>query len=386
MKILVFSVNYPTAEQPSLGIFVYKLMQEIIKQGNEVVIIAPRKITFKNFLKKRPFKKEDLSIVYNPLYLSLSNKKIFTFNTAKIGLFFRNLAAKKVYKKIIKSFDYDIIYAHFMWSGFMVLNTLEYINKPMFIVAGETPFGHDFFLYKEDDIKALINNKMNFIAVSTPLKNELLKYGADEKNILVSHNSTDKNLFYKRDKFEMRNKYNIPLDCKIIITVGRLSDPNKGVGELLKAIKDLDNVKGIFLGDKISNEYSYLSVFNKYVPNNLVPELLACADLFVLLTSNEGSSNAIVEAMSCGLPMILSAIPEVIEQCDPSFALFVDRKNINEIKESITSIIFDDSKLDNMSRNALAYSEKYSIDSRVKSILNFIDKKIELNNNKTFNN
>lgn len=375
MKILVFSVNYPTAEQPSLGIFVYKLMQEIAKQGNEIVIIAPRKITFKNIFLKRPFKNEDLNIVYNPLYLSLSNKKIFSFNTVKIGNFFRKLAVKKVYNKLIKSFDYNIIYAHFMWSGFMALNAVGSVKKPMFIVAGETPFGMDFHLRSTKEIKTLITPKMNFIAVSTPLKNELLRYGANKNNIIVSHNATDKNLFYKRNKNKMRKKYNIPLDQKIIITVGRLSDPNKGVKKLLEAIKDLDNIKGIFLGDKISAEYSYLSVFNKQVPHNLVPELLSCADLFILLTSNEGSSNAIVEAMSCGLPMIVSAIPEIMEQCDHSFALFVNRTDTNEIRNSIKSIIYNEVKLDYMSNNALIYSNKYSLDSRAKTILKFINEK-----------
>lgn len=377
MKLLVFSVNYPTAEQPALGIFVYKLMQEIVKQGNEVVVVAPRKITFKNLFYKRPYKKEDITTVYNPLFLSLSNKQILFFNTIKIGDFFKKLAVKKALNKINKTFQADVYYAHFMWSAFMAINALKEIDKPMFIVAGETPFGSDFSLYKKSHIKALLNKENNYISVSTPLKNELLKYGADENNILVSHNSTDKNLFFKRDKIEMRKKYNIPLNSKIIVTVGRLSDPNKGVNELLKAIKDLSNVKGMFLGDKIPDDYSYLSVFNDFVPNYQVPELLSCADLFVLLTANEGSSNAIVEAMSCGLPMVVSAIPEVIEQCDTSFAKFVDRKNISEIRDAISSIIYDDMLLETMSNNALDYSKKFSLDKRASTITNFIKGKLD---------
>ncbi|MFV0501427.1 MAG: glycosyltransferase family 4 protein [Bacteroidales bacterium] len=377
MKLLVFSGNYPTAKQPFLGIFVYKLMQEIVKQGNEVVVIAPRKITFKNLFYNRPYKNEDKTKVYNPLFLSLSNKQIMFFNTAKIGSFFKRLAVNKVLNNIYKTYDPDIFYAHFMWSAFMAVDALEKYKKPILIVAGETPFGSDFSLYKKSHIKALLNKENYYISVSTPLKNELLKYGADENNILVSHNSTDKNLFFKRDKIEMRKKYNIPLNSKIIVTVGRLSDPNKGVNELLKAIKDLSNVKGVFLGDKIPDEYSYLSVFNDFVPNYQVPELLSCADLFVFLTANEGSSNAIVEAMSCGLPMVVSAIPEVIEQCDTSFAKFVDRKNISEIRYSISSIIYDDILLETMSNNALDYSKKYSLDNRAKTIIDFIKSKIK---------
>lgn len=375
MNILVFSSNYPTPHQPSLGIFVYKFMQEFVRQGHDVTVIAPKKITFKNLFKKRPFKDEDQCKVYTPLFLSLSNKQIFLFNTSIIGRFFKKYAVRRAYKKASKSINFDVYYAHFMWSAFMALDGLKTIDKPLFIVAGETPFGNTFHFYKQSELDTLINKDRSYIAVSSPLRDELVKHGARSENVLVAHNATDRSIFYQRDKREMRKKYNIPLNKKIVITVGRLNDPRKGVKELLEAIKDMDNVQGIFLGDKLSSEYSHLSVFNEQVPHNLMSELLSCADVFVLLTASEGSSNAIVEAMTCGLPMVVSAIPEVMEQCDPSFAIYVDRKNVPEINQAIESIIYDDEKLKYMSNSALEFSKQYSLDKRAERILSFIEER-----------
>lgn len=375
MNILVFSINYPSAREPSLGIFVYKLMQEFVRQGHNVTVIAPKKITFKNIFYIRPFRENDLCEVYTPFYLSLSNKQFFSFNTIKVGTFFIKKASKRAHKKACKKKEFDVYYAHFMGSAFMSLGAMGSIKKPLFIVAGETPFGSDFKWYKESEISTLINKERSYIAVSSPLRDELVKYGAKSENVLVAHNATDRSIFYKRNKEEMRKKYNIPLDKKIVITVGRLNDPRKGVKELLEAIKDMDNVKGIFLGDKLSNEYSSLSVFNQQVPHNLIPELLSCADVFVLLTANEGSSNAIVEAMTCGLPMVVSAIPEVIEQCDSSFAIYVDRKNVPEINQAIKSIIYDDEKLEYMSNSAMEFSKQYSLEKRAERILSFIEER-----------
>ena len=48
-----------------------------------------------------------------------------------------------------------------------------------------------------------------------------------------------------------------------------------------------------------------------------MPEVLAAMDVFVLPSESEGMSNAILEAMSMGLPVVVTAVggaPEVIEE------------------------------------------------------------------------
>ena len=45
MKILVISNNYPSNSSPNSGVFVYNLIQQFVKQGNEVTVIATHSIT-----------------------------------------------------------------------------------------------------------------------------------------------------------------------------------------------------------------------------------------------------------------------------------------------------------------------------------------------------
>ena len=115
--------------------------------------------------------------------------------------------------------------------------------------------------------------------------------------------------------------------------------------------------------------------FKNSVTSKEVPELLSAADLFVLPTWHEGSCNAIVEAMACGLPIVSSDIPEIQVQCNSSFSILVNPHNVNDIERAITSIISNKERRVEMSKNALQHSKNFEIGERALSILHFIQGK-----------
>jgi hypothetical protein len=76
-------------------------------------------------------------------------------------------------------------------------------------------------------------------------------------------------------------------------------------------------------------------LFKGRLPHALVPEYLSCSDVFVLPTLAEGCSNAIVEAMACGLPIISSNLPFNTDILDESNAILIDPMKVEEIAKAI---------------------------------------------------
>lgn len=374
MKILVVSNNYPTERDPSHGTFVYQLIQQFVKMGHEVTVIRPTYLISKKlFWKKRNYG-EELATVYRPKYLSTSSKSFFGFNTYHLGEKFQINAVKKIVKE--NQVEFDLVYAHFFTNAFIAVAALSQFNKPIYAAIGE--YYHIDVrrsYYKPDFYNQTIAKITGYVAVSPQIKEKLLSLGIADNSVVIHPNGVDFNIFYPRDKRAMRLKHGLPLDKKLIIFVGRFV-ADKGPKKIIEAAADIQNLGLIFVGSGEEELNSGSIVFKDKVAAKFVPELLSAADLFVLPTLHEGSCNAIVEAMACGLPIVSSDIPEIKVQCDPSFSILVDPLDAQAIHVAMKKILNDDQILKTMSTNALKHSKKFDITGRAKKILTFLEEGI----------
>jgi glycosyltransferase involved in cell wall biosynthesis len=144
----------------------------------------------------------------------------------------------------------------------------------------------------------------------------------------------------------------------------------KGHKYLLKAFEEVyETNKGINLlivgdgdqKDKLLNQINgYKSKSNIYFLSNRndVKEILKISDIFVLATEGEGMSNAILEAMASGLPIITTDIPEnkeLIENKKTGFLIPV--KNSEKLAEKIIYLLKKDAvkvNISNKSKNKIA--------------------------------
>ena len=370
MKILVVSNNYPTEKKPYHGTFVYQLIQQFAKLGHEVTVIRPTYLIPKKIMWKKESYGEELATVYRPKYLSTSAKSLFGYNTYHIGERFQMNAVKKIVEK--HNIEFDVVYAHFFTNAFIAIGALASYNKPIFAAIGE--YLHIDIrraYYKPEFYSKTISKIAGFVAVSPQIRDKLLSLGISEEKIVVRPNGVNFNAFFQRNKDEMRKKYKLPLDKKLIIFVGRFYK-DKGPKKLLEAVERIDGARLVFVGSGEEELRSEKIVFKDRVPSNQVPELLSAADVFVLPTLHEGSCNAIVEAMACGLPIVSSDIPEIRVQCDPSFAILVDPLDVDAIHAAIDGIVGNQERLNKMSEKALEHSKQFDIRERAKSILKFL--------------
>jgi len=103
--------------------------------------------------------------------------------------------------------------------------------------------------------------------------------------------------------------------------------------------------------------------FTGYLSSKQVWALMKRASVFVSLSAYEGLPNAVLEAMACGCPMVISDIPAHRAILDDTSAMFVDHLNIQAVSEAIGEIVSNSAAAKAMANQALQRAREYSIPS-----------------------
>lgn len=375
-NILFISGGYP-GNNDLQYIFLAELIRTLANIGIDCTVIAPQSIT-NSFLRRkpqRPFKWNDITsegsiiTIYQPKVVTFSNLKIFNWS---ISAYISKRAIIKTYKRI--GFKPDILYAHFWESGVIAGEIANRFNLPFVVATGESKIWVKD-QYPDVYIKKRLKRLAGVISVSTKNLDESLKLGlCDGIHSIVLPNAIDTSKFKVMDKQKLRQKYNFPKNAFIISFVGAFIE-RKGPLRVLEAVDKLvdSSIKILFIGAGPQEPNGDAVLFKGRLPHELVPEYLSCSDVFVLPTLAEGCSNAIVEAMACGLPIISSNLPFNTDILDESNAILIDPMNVEEIAKAISRLRTQPVVLENMGNNSFIKSCDLSIESRANNILGFLN-------------
>jgi len=155
------------------------------------------------------------------------------------------------------------------------------------------------------------------------------------------------------DTAAVRRELGLPLHSTVLLSVGTLKEV-KGHEVLLEAMQNLngdaENVVLVLVGNDTLNG-SLQRWAAEHLPGldvrfmgqqaDVVPWYQA-ADVFVMPSLWEGSSNALLEAMSCGTAAIATRVggnEDVIQ--DERTGLLVEAKDANELREAIRRMLAD---------------------------------------------
>lgn len=160
---------------------------------------------------------------------------------------------------------------------------------------------------------------------------------------------------------------------KYVLYFGRLS-VEKGIGTLIKAIKELPDVKFIFAGDgPLADDCKNIPNL-KYVGRKSGDELKALiANAAFSVCPSEWYENcpmSVIESLALGTPVIgadIGGIPELIAQGETG--LIFKSANKNELKEKITELWSDGERTEYMSRRA-AQASSNTIERYTENLLN----------------
>lgn len=355
MKVLTFTSLYPNNIWPNNGVFIQERMTNFAKlNGCEVKVVAPVPyfpaigVSWRSKYSQvvRREVREGLE-VYHPRY----------FMTPKVGMSFYGLkmflSVLPAVKKIKKDFSFDIIDAHYVYpDGFAAVLLGKYLKKPVVISAR----GSDINLFAEFPlIRRLLQYALHkahrVIAVSQSLTEEILRLGISEKKLTVIPNGVDIDKFCPAPKEQARSKLTLPLNKKIILSVGHLTS-NKGFDLLIKALKILsgesreENLRLVIVGEGSARKdleqlISSLQLNGRVrlvgaVPHQELYLWYSAADLFCLASDKEGWPNVLLESLACGTPVVatdVGGIPEII-RLDRVGVL--TKRNVQDISKTIS--------------------------------------------------
>lgn len=157
---------------------------------------------------------------------------------------------------------------------------------------------------------------------------------------------------------------------KRILFVGRIA-AEKNLDSLLEAVEPLD-VELVLIGEgklrpELQRKYRHLDgrvTWEGNVPNSSLPEYLNASALFVLPSLYEGHPKSLIEAMSCGVPVIGADSPGIREVIDHGHNGYLCGTGPESIREAIVHVL---SRLDvrsGLARKAREFVlDRYSLDT-----------------------
>ena len=145
----------------------------------------------------------------------------------------------------------------------------------------------------------------------------------------------------------------------------------KGDKRLLEAANRITDVYLAFAGKGECKPSGERVLLCRAMRHEEVPIFLNAIDVFCLPTQNEGSCNAIVEAMACGCPIISSNLPfnDILANDN---SIRINPNSVDDIEKALRTLYASVELRTKLSQTAILDSKKFEIGQRAKKILEFI--------------
>lgn len=241
--------------------------------------------------------------------------------------------------------DYDIIHAHFVPHSALVPAMLNFLRKKHFIV---TFHGTDARIYPFKSrfhrmlTMFVVNRSDKVVTVSEEMKSVLEKLGLPGKKITVIGTGVDTGAFHPIDKNDARKKLGLPIDRHIVLYVGRLHRM-KGVEEIYECAKHMPETQFIMIGGGDAKTDLANCIFAGEVSHDRIHLWMSAADLLVLPSYSEGLPCVVMEALSCGIPAVVTAVggnPELVTDGESGFLVPVG--DVDALVRRIRQLLEDD--------------------------------------------
>jgi glycosyltransferase involved in cell wall biosynthesis len=275
--------------------------------------------------------------------------------------------------------EYDLLHIHMLsYPAFAGVLAGKWLGKKTVVKIANSGWGSDIKRMRENGLVpgsahmlpiALRGDRM--VAVNSRIVDELRESRVESERIAVIPNGVDVNGVTGKKDYRLNG-------VVTLVFVGRL-DPQKGLDVLLPAFQQVRSLRPelcwrlLLIGDgllrdELKNVARQLNIAEYVEFCGLVRDVdahLSQADLFVLPSRSEGMSNALLEAMTLGLPCVATRISgntDLIQ--DGENGVLVLSENVDSLAQAFMRLVEDEalrSRLGNAARRTVA--SRYSLDS-----------------------
>lgn len=167
------------------------------------------------------------------------------------------------------------------------------------------------------------------------------------KDVRIISNGVDTKRFTPENKADARQRWGLPVNALVVGCVGRL-EWIKGQDILLEALKMMpQSVICVFVGagsqmDALKNKAKALGIENRaHFLGNVADTALTYSafDVFCLPSRAEGLPLAVLEAQSCGVPVVATDVGSVRDAVCPDIGHVVDAEDPGELAHALIDIL-----------------------------------------------
>lgn len=372
LALTIVTSNYPFSGHPNVGTFVASLADAWARMGDRIDVIAPLPIwsaqTRELVFRHPTWQGARRPTVLRPGFMSYSNRRIGPLSTQDWTVrSFEKATLRAARRHAVLP---DLVYSHFLLpAGAAALRLATRLERPAVVALGESGFEQAEASRGRDGLRELLRSFDGILSVSRENAELVIdRYDADPARIEIVPNAVDTQRFRQIDRAEARARLGLPRDSVLLAFAGYFIE-RKGPLRVAEALRRVEGLRAVFLGDGPQAPAKGGAILHVgRVAHEDVPLWLSAADFFVLPTLAEGSPNAVIEAMACGLPVISSDIPALRETVDPEAAILVDPMDIEALANAMTRLVADPDLRERMGRAALALGQRTSIDDRARRI------------------
>jgi glycosyltransferase involved in cell wall biosynthesis len=293
------------------------------------------------------------------------------------------LKARPCYRKLLRENDYDLAHAFFGFpTGWLCYRTADKLPYIISLRGSDVPGGHarlklDYKIFGSLVFKPIWEKASAIVACSQVFKNRAQKF-LPSIAIDVIPNGVDLDRFYPEKSQRMP-------DMARLLTVGRLS-ATKRVEMLVDVVEILHKngckIHFTIVGGGASEQQlrqilterkvaEIIEVTGR-VEQETMPQVYRRHDIFVSASMQEGMSNAMLEAMASGLPIITTRC-EGVEELIAGNGIIIEKPNAEGIAAAIMQLIQDKHLFSSMSAASRKHAELFSWSSVANQYLQYYD-------------
>ena len=347
LQIAVATHFFPSSSQPHRGRPIYEITKALAKLADVRVFCVDSAYPRNRLLRPRTFVSRDAEPSYtvpgvNVEYLSypalpLVSRSLNGYNCG------RSLIAR------LREFRPDLIIGYNVYpEGFGAMAAGRELGIPVVIGAlGSDILGtHDYFV--EQLTARTIRKASLVLTVSDQLRDRAIRYGVEPEKCITIHNGCDSSIFKPAPREAARTELNVCSGAELVVFVGRLV-PLKGIRELLEAAAILrasrPRLRVVCIGEgpmeaEILHRASQPDLEGRVqVAASTTPQeisrWLAAADVLCLPSHSEGCPNVVIEALSCGRPVVASDVGGIPELLDSWCGILVPPRDAQQLANGL---------------------------------------------------
>ena len=201
-------------------------------------------------------------------------------------------------------------------------------------------------------VRKTLTDAAGVITVSEELRQRTIAMGVPAGRVTAILNGCDGTVFRPGDRDEARRSLGLDLSAEMVLYAGNLL-PTKGLSELTEAFVGLARVRPNLrlvlvgegmLGDKVQARARAAGIGDRLAMPGAqesvkVAQWMRACDVFCLPSYSEGCPNVVIEALSCGRPVVATDVGGVPELVNEACGRLVPARNSEKLQSALDAAL-----------------------------------------------